>query len=582
MTTVALPRITEKTIKARVGEQGLAKGRPYAHNGSVFDTKREGAVLRARVQGQMAVPYRLSVSLDESGVRNAECSCPVGGGGYCKHVAAVLLVFKEDPAAFVEVENIDVVLHRWCKEELITLVHQMLRRAPELEILLETPLPGTRLGKDLPVTPDVYRRQAETAFRLAGDDWRASYGVASDLEAIKALGDAFLKEGNAEAASAVYEGVLLGIRGEIESIQDEEGEIANVAVACCEGLGECLHHVRHPERRRAILSALFECYRDDVDMGGIGLGDEVPGLIVEQATADEKREVAGLVREFLTEVGGGETGWYTRRSLGAFLLDLEADILDDEGFLRVCRETGRKVDLVERLLELGRVKEARAEVETSTDHERIEFADMFLKHGQPDLADVLVRDMLGKGPGDVRALQWLKRRAQTRKDRKAALEMSQRLFQANSSLENYKELRKAAGKSAWPAVRVKTLEQLDPRRDGHTMIQIALEEGDVDRAIELVRSARPGFFGPLKLEVAAAAEAKRPDAALDIYKEQAERLVEQQGRSNYQSACTLLERIRAVYRKQKDGPGWDRYREDLLKRFHRLSALKDEMKRAKL
>ena len=40
---------------------------------------------------------------------------------------------------------------------------------------------------------------------------------------------------------------------------------------------------------------------------------------------------------------------YQRRAIGSFLLDLEADELDDEAYLRLCRETGRAVELVDRL-----------------------------------------------------------------------------------------------------------------------------------------------------------------------------------------------------------------------------------------
>ncbi len=392
----------------------------------------------------------------------------------------------------------------------------------------------------------------------------------------------FLKEGNHRAASAVFQGLLQGISNEYETIQDDEGEVGAVAVACCEGLGSCLRHEANAGRRQAILRSLFDYYRRDVDMGGIGLGDEVPGLIVEQATREEKRLVIVWVGEALDETTDLGKDSYARRIFGAFLLDLEGEELGDEAFLKICRETGRKSDLVEKLLELGRADEARVEVESSPDHERVLFADVFLKHGQTELAEVIVRGTLGKGTQDAKALQWLKRRAVVSKDKAATLELSQRLFQIHKSLENYKELRTSASKAQWPELRAQALAGLDPKHDSHTMVRIALDEGEIDQALELVKAARPGFFGPLKLEVAGAAESKRPDAALQIYKEQAERLIDQQGRGNYQSACTLLERVRAVHRKRKDEAGWKTYRDELLTRYRRLSAFQEEITRAKL
>ena len=85
----------------------------------------------------------------------------------------------------------------------------------------------------------------------------------------------------------------------------------------------------------------------------MGLGDTVPEMITHYATQHERRRVAGWVREALPE--GRSWG---REALGRFLLELEADTLDDEAFLRVCRETGRTDDLIERLLLLNRVDEA--------------------------------------------------------------------------------------------------------------------------------------------------------------------------------------------------------------------------------
>jgi len=48
------------------------------------------------------------------------------------------------------------------------------------------------------------------------------------------------------------------------------------------------------------------------------------------------------------------------------LLGLEAETIDDETFLRVCRETESYPYLIERLLKLGRPEEALAEAQQSS------------------------------------------------------------------------------------------------------------------------------------------------------------------------------------------------------------------------
>ena len=49
----------------------------------------------------------MRVTLDPAGVRDAACDCPMGEGGDCKHVAAVLLTYARDPDGFAEVPTVD-------------------------------------------------------------------------------------------------------------------------------------------------------------------------------------------------------------------------------------------------------------------------------------------------------------------------------------------------------------------------------------------------------------------------------------------------------------------------------------------
>ena len=61
---------------------------------------------------------------------------------------------------------------------------------------------------------------------------------------------------------------------------DEAGLLGWRIHACVEGLGQCLQIQEQPDQRQFILQALLEVYFRDLVMGGIGLGDQVPGLIL--------------------------------------------------------------------------------------------------------------------------------------------------------------------------------------------------------------------------------------------------------------------------------------------------------------
>src|SRR5439155_18767939 len=128
----AAASLSEETIRERVGERSFAEGVKYARRGAVSETRRTGTTIKARCQGSQPQPYRVEVTFAGGEIATADCSCPVGDGGYRKHVAAVLLTWRERPAAFVEVAPVETALERRSQAELMALVKQMLRRHPEL------------------------------------------------------------------------------------------------------------------------------------------------------------------------------------------------------------------------------------------------------------------------------------------------------------------------------------------------------------------------------------------------------------------------------------------------------------------
>ncbi|MDB5306418.1 MAG: hypothetical protein JWO38_620 [Gemmataceae bacterium] len=193
-------------VRAWVGDFEVGKGRPYAEGPAVSGGVRSGDTLRASVKGTRNRPYRVSVRLAGGAVAGAGCSCPVGFDGRCKHVAAVLLAYTEDPARFADLPDIDANLTARGRDELVGLVKQLLRLAPELEPLLAAPLPGFT-GTARP-TPDYYRRQAWEVIRGVNphNDW-AEVEIAHGLTDVLQTATEFAAVGDAPAERAVYQGV---------------------------------------------------------------------------------------------------------------------------------------------------------------------------------------------------------------------------------------------------------------------------------------------------------------------------------------------------------------------------------------
>jgi len=155
---------------------------------------------------------------------------------------------------------------------------------------------------------------------------------------------------------------------------------------------------------------------------------EAPDILLEDATSEERHTIAGWVREAIAENKQKEphidyihrwcdgfsfeeevdyTDRFTLQWLGSFLLQLEEDTLDDEAYLRICHETGRVADAVERLLELGRIDEAAQEMKRASDYDLLSIANLFVEAGQDAMAEQIMQQRAWKSQ-DSRLLEWLK------------------------------------------------------------------------------------------------------------------------------------------------------------------------------
>lgn len=580
-----LPKLTESDVRRWTSEAFFGRGEGYFRSGHILDPRLQGNRLKARCLGSRPGTYYVEVTLGREGIVSGECSCPVGDGGHCKHAVALLLTWVHQPDAFLEVEELESALEGRSKTELVTLVRRMIARYPDLETLLELPIVG-EAGEDRPLAPDVIRRQASNAFYGVGyDEWGAVHGIAQQLLELVTIGDDYAECGQWRNAATVYEIVMREILDSYGMVQDEEGDLHAVVSGCVEGLGACLEAAKDPARREALLRALFDVYHWDVAYGGIDMGYESPGIILEQATPEEKRQVAGWVRAAMP-AGESWSDNYHRQIYGGFLLSLEKDQMDDEDFLRVCRETKRWRDLVDRLLALGRAEEAVATAREVSDYELLRLANTFVSHDHANLAEGLIRER-SPTDRDSRLTEWLKERARERGDLTEALALAETLFWQRPAVPGYQELRDLARPlERWDKLRTATLARLADDEQYRLLTEIHLEEGEVDQALETVEQVRGSPWGwgsgQLSIRVAQAAEESQPRAAIRIYVERTERLIAARGRGNYAEAAGYLVRVRDLYHRLSEPETWDTLIIGLREQNRRLSALKDELNKAGL
>jgi tetratricopeptide (TPR) repeat protein len=386
----------------------------------------------------------------------------------------------------------------------------------------------------------------------------------------------------------VYEVIIETILdNENAALGDEDGELLKVIYDCCQGLGQCLPAVTSPKKRIEILQILFSAYQwDTIKLGGVGATDNVPEIFMSQATPSERTEIVKWTREIMPK-GNSWSDGYHREVLGKLLLDLEADTLDDEAYLRICRQTGRLNDLIDRLLILNRMDEAEAAARTAEDYSLFKATVIFTKHKRADLAEKLVIERLQTSSDkdvDERLIEWLSDRFRGRGDLSSSLELEERLFWKYPNLEKYKKLHKLAKQlDRWDALRIQIIAKLEKKQDDNFLITLYLYEKEVGLALAMLQKVpqRWGDHG-LHLEVARAAKKQYPQESIRIFEQEAERFINDRNRGSYSQAAVCLREIRDIYRNLNETQLWQKLITGVRNRYKRLPALQDELNQLKL
>src|SRR5690349_639081 len=265
----AIPHIKQSDVRKWTDAVYFQRGQTYYEQGSIYDQRKQVMTLKSKCAGSQAPFYRQEVLFNSKEIESAECSCPVGESGHCKHTVALLLTWVKDPDSFQETESLDVVLEKRSRAELIALIKEMLEQEPDLESLLELPLVD---GDSQPLKIKAIRQQANRAFQGTDFEWGYAREIKRDLNPLLKLAASYLSRNDVEDSSSVYEVIIETILdNENATLGDEEGQLLGVVYECCEGLGRCLSGFTDAKKRIGILQVLFSAYQwDTIKIGGVG------------------------------------------------------------------------------------------------------------------------------------------------------------------------------------------------------------------------------------------------------------------------------------------------------------------------
>ena len=572
-----LPRLTEAAIARLTLGQTFQRGLEYYHEGNIIEPVRRGDRLQAYCQGSMPEPYRVAVHLGDQGQVEAYCTCPYDWGGICKHAVALLLTWVHEPQAFREEPPVEEVLAGYSREELVALVKEMLRREPELEVLLDRPRAAQARAGASPIDLGPYYR--EVAYALRRDD---PADTAAELGDLAGVAERMLEEGDSLNAGSLFHLLLAEVVPAYEELYDEDGEVSAVLEDCAAGLTRCLEAgAPSPDLRKAWLEALVEAGLKDVEMGGINLAPSAREALLEQATEEEWQWIEARVREDLE----GAEGW--RREALVGLLAERRERAGRTGEARsLVLELGTPSQRAFQLVEMGCFEEAIA---LAREHFQKmpglvdKFADALVAAGAGPAAAAYVSELVSREGPRHGYLSWLARYYQERGDLGTALQYHQRVLLEYPSLEDYRALREVAvSLGRWDELHPYVLGWLRRRGDVTLLVDIALEEDDVARALELLPEVGPIHCHTYLAKVAQAAEKGYPRQALELYRHLVEMAIAGRQRNTYREAARLLQRMHPLYRRLKAEGEWETYIRSLASQHRKLRALQDELRAAGL
>ncbi len=578
------PYLTEASFRHLVDEQSFSRGVDYYNRGAVTEVLIRGeSELSGLCSGSRYEPYRVKVVLGENGIRQASCSCP--RGGFCKHIVALLLQYIHEPDDFTVMPILEEQLEGFSKKELVKLIRDMVLRDPFLAVMVER---RALISNSSDVEKYSLRREVKRALRFSDP-----HDVEAGLRDLLQLAEELEEKEDWAGAGMVYQEVLNALascyKEELLAV-DEEGDIAVVAGECIDGLCSCLEASEGVESsgenwkvlRQAWLDTLLEAELADLMMGGVDFAAGAWDTILCNAAVEEWVLLEGRLRQIIP----GSSVWQREMLVGMLEAWHKRKGRDNEAD-EIIHEMGTESQKMFLLVREGKQKEAAAMAKqhfTMQPGTIVGLAKEMADRGAAEFAVALLTELLQDSKtAHPRYREWLAKQRLAEGDLEAALKWQYEVVLHHPTVEEYQILRELGEKlKSWEKVRTRLLSALEDKKAWDALLQIALHEGQVDRALELLPQVPFRGWRNYREEVAKAAEKERPRDAVVLYREMSENAIRHKQRPSYRQAAKYLSKMKTIYNRLGKPGECEKYIARLRKEYARYPALQDELDKAGL
>jgi len=473
---------------------------------------------------------------------------------------------------------LDRMLAQSGREELIEIIKAVVKRDPTMKEVIDLAMAARKPGK--PMNVSAYRQQARRTMETESPE-----AIENGLMNLRDAAARLAKSGDWLNAGAMYHVALdEAVAGYDDLVQsmDRDGDISVVMDDLAEGLGKALEKSRADAKTRwDWIETLLEALLADIELGGISLAPSADEAVLKLANDEEWERIVERLRTEAAHKGDWERGCLIGFLVRGFEQRKRPDEADE-----LIRDLGMPEQQAYLLIREGKIDETLKVVKrilAGAPGRVTDFADALLAAGAKKEALALVQK---QGSDHWENKDWLAKYYRKHGSPQEATEAQRKAFLDSPTVESYKSLREVSRKSRqWEAARADALAELESKGEFGALIEIALSEKNVPRALELLLRAdvRQGWdYHDYRLDVSRAAEKDHPRAAIRLFQELAERDIGQRSRESYRYAADHLRRAKKLAERIGERKKWDEYLAALRSRYPTLRALHDELQKARL
>ena len=583
-------KITEADVRNLANSQSFDRGHRYYRSQAVSNVVRRGNMFTAEIEGSSYEPYRVQITLNDTGIETTYCSCPYDWGGICKHLVAALLVLIQDGDKIEEKPELASILADLTADQLrqallgVAAAGMEFAEAVEREVgWLKTQLATSakQSGAAVPVDISAVRREIHKDFRLAGDGDPFEHGYYDEYAALEMNPDlmlqphlekvtALLDAGDVDTAvtliTAIIDTFIDGLTDLDDYIYEYNEDVFSEATTTMgASLAEVLLSLDiSPDEQVAWLDQISD-WED-------GLGDmDVAKTAVEQGWTYPP--LVAAMGGNITNKGAweGDAPYYADELALARLRILARQNRQQE-YIHLAEAEGQTKLSVTMLAASGQTDKAVAEAKQylSYPSEILSVAQALGEQGAICAAlEVAAHGLtLEQESGMLELARWAREAALSAKNQEMALQSAQAAFAKGATLADYTAIQQIAG-DQWPVIKPTLLQQLQKSWHISHKIDIYLHENMLAEAMKALDKKQAFVMKADLRRVVEATRATTPEWGIRKYREKAEEIMDAGRAKDYDTAVSWLKDARDIYKQHNRISEWQRYLNSVLETHHR-------------